>query len=211
MGGPKAADGPWSRVHAQLRHYVDEPLALAALRGRLMRPYRRARFASFGASSLIHKPQWVYGAHHIAVGRDVLIMPGAWLSAERPTWASSEPALVIGDSVAIRTNCVLSASESIVIEDNVLIAGSCTIVDSDHTLGGNHNPLHNPSLTAPIRVGSGSWLAERVTVCRGSDIGRYCMIGAHSVVRGAIPDYSIAVGAPATVVGSTRDELVPDR
>jgi hypothetical protein len=37
--------------------------------------------------------------------------------------------------------------------------------------------------------------------------GRCCMIGANSVVRGEIPDYSIAVGAPARVVGSTRDQF----
>ena len=42
---------------------------------------------------------------------------------------------------------------------------------------------------------------------RGADIGRCCIIGANSVVRGEIPDYSIAVGAPARVVGSTRDQF----
>jgi acetyltransferase-like isoleucine patch superfamily enzyme len=45
-----------------------------------------------------------------------------------------------------------------------------------------------------------------VAVLRGADIGRRCIIGANSVVRGHIPDNSIAVGAPARVVGSTEPE-----
>ena len=31
-----------------------------------------------------------------------------------------------------------------------------------------------------------------------------CIIGANSVVRGSIPDFSIAVGAPARVVGKVE-------
>jgi acetyltransferase-like isoleucine patch superfamily enzyme len=61
--------------------------------------------------------------------------------------------------------------------------------------------MHNPLETSPIRIGRGTWIAERVAVLRGADIGRCCIIGANSVVKGTIPDYSIAVGSPARVVG----------
>jgi acetyltransferase-like isoleucine patch superfamily enzyme len=67
--------------------------------------------------------------------------------------------------------------------------------------------MHNPLVSTPVRIGEGTWIGERVAVLRGADIGRCCMIGANSVVRGEIPDYSIAVGAPARVVGSTRDQF----
>ena len=39
-----------------------------------------------------------------------------------------------------------------------------------------------------------------MAVLRGTTIGRGCVLGSHAVVRGDIPDYSIAVGAPAKVV-----------
>jgi acetyltransferase-like isoleucine patch superfamily enzyme len=64
--------------------------------------------------------------------------------------------------------------------------------------------MHNPLATAPIRIGRGTWIAERVAVLRGADIGRCCIIGANSVVKGTIPDYSIAVGSPARVVGTVE-------
>jgi acetyltransferase-like isoleucine patch superfamily enzyme len=110
--------------------------------------------------------------------------------------------LTIGDRVGIRPYCMISASESIVIEDDVIIGAFSSLIDSDHTFAeGRPNVMHNSVATGPIRIGRGSWLAERVAVLRGASIGRCCIVGANSVVRGEIPDYSIAVGAPAKVVG----------
>jgi acetyltransferase-like isoleucine patch superfamily enzyme len=141
-------------------------------------------------------------------------MRGAWLSVERNLWAQTEPALVIGEGVWIRPGATISASERIVIEDHVVMAGSCSLVDSDHTHGPTtaharrerESVLLNPITAAPIRVGRGTWLGDGVTVLKGADIGCHCSIGARSVVRGRIPDYSIAVGTPARVVGTTRED-----
>lgn len=103
-----------------------------------------------------------------------------------------------------RAQLTISASSQVIIEPNVLGGSYVSIIDSDHTItDADHNPLFNPVETEPIRVGRGTWLGERVTVTRGASIGRKCIVGAHSVVRGEIPDNSIAVGAPARVVGST--------
>jgi len=53
---------------------------------------------------------------------------------------------------------------------------------------------------SPVRIGPDTWLGTKVSVLRGTRIGRGCVLGAHAVVRGDIPDYGIAVGAPARVV-----------
>ncbi len=179
-----------------------------ALEGRLLCPWRRHRFARFGKDSFIHRPCWLYGEFKIAVGSGVMCMHHAWLAAERPNWAQQGPLLAIGNGVGIRRGVTISAMTSVVIEDDVLLAGGVTIVDSDHTIVGprerGSNPVWNPMLSDPIRVGRGSWIAEHSVVLRGADIGAFCVIGANSVVKGEIPDYSIAVGSPARVVGTTR-------
>lgn len=51
----------------------------------------------------------------------------------------------------------------------------------------------------PIRIGEGSWLGENVCVI-GASVGKHCVIGANSVVTHDIPDYCVAVGAPARVI-----------
>src|SRR4051794_18584898 len=172
------------------------------LRARVLRPWQARRFASFGAGSIVHRPLGVRGAHKIAIGDHALVLDGTWLAVEPSAFGMPGPVLRIGSRVGIRPYVTISAAESVVIEDDVIIASFCGIYDNDHTFAvGNPNVLHNPLATAPVRIGRGTWLGERVAVLRGADIGRCCIVGANSVVRGALPDYSIAVGAPARVVG----------
>jgi acetyltransferase-like isoleucine patch superfamily enzyme len=52
----------------------------------------------------------------------------------------------------------------------------------------------------PVEIGDGAWLGENVVVCPGVTIGRGAVVGANSVVLDDIPDHSLAVGAPASVV-----------
>lgn len=171
-----------------------------------MAPYRRLRFGAFGKGSIVHRPEWIYGPRKIEIGRGVVILSHAWLAVERTAWDRPGPTLRIGDDVWIRPFCTISAAESVVVEDHVVISAFTTVLDSDHTVTAESpNVLWNPLATTPVRIGSGTWIGERVAVLRGSNIGRGCIIGANSVVRGEIPDYSVAVGAPARVVGSTLE------
>jgi lipopolysaccharide O-acetyltransferase len=148
---------------------------------------------------------WVYGPRQIDIGTATLILHGIWLSVERSAWNLPAPVLRIGNNVAIRPHCTISASESIDIEDGVVLSAFSTVIDSDHTMtDGAVSVLHSPTTTSPVRIGAGTWVGERVAILRGADIGRNCMIGANSVVRGKIPDYSVAVGAPARVVGEVQ-------
>ena len=55
-----------------------------------------------------------------------------------------------------------------------------------------------------MRIGPDTWVATKVTVLRGTTIGRGCVLGSHAVVKGDIPDFSIAVGAPAKVVKNRK-------
>jgi acetyltransferase-like isoleucine patch superfamily enzyme len=177
----------------------------AELRARVTRPYWRRRFHSFGEKTILHRPGQVLGAHQMRIGDQSVILPGCYLAVETPAWQLPAPVLSIGDRVGIRPYCMISASESITIEDDVMIGAFSSVIDSDHTFNlGQPNVVHNRVVTAPIRVGRGTWIGERVAVLRGASIGRCCIVGANSVVSGEIPDYSVAIGFPARVVGKVR-------
>jgi lipopolysaccharide O-acetyltransferase len=193
------------RLEREAHTWRTQPMKRIAARGKLMRPVRVKQFHSFGPGSLIDRPTFLYGADHMAVGAYSMVLRGCWLAVESCAWDQSDPVLRLGNRVGIRMSCTVSASESVVIEDDVVIAALSTVIDSDHTWSaGRPNVLDNPTVTAPVRIGRGTWIGDRVAVLRGSDIGEQCLIGANSVVRGTIPDFSIAVGSPARVVGSTR-------
>ncbi len=186
------------------------PYQRVVWRGRLLHPWRRRRFAAFGAGSVIHRPAWLMRTDLVAVGAGVLALHDLWLAVEPPAWAASEPVVRIGDGAAIRPHVTISAAESVLIEEDVVLSAFVTVIDSDHTYrAGRRNVLHNPLDSGPVRIGAGSWVGERSAVLRGADIGRCCIIGTNSVVRGEIPDFSVAVGAPARVVGSTREQFPP--
>lgn len=171
-----------------------------------MHPYWRVRFHSFGGRSIVRSSVWLRGAHKIAIGDDVVIL-GCWLSVERSSWRRPSPVLQIGDRVGIRPGSTIVAGESVVIEDDVAISSHCLVIDTKHQLDGPHDQIgRNPVNTRPVRIGRGSALGERVAVLQGSSIGKHCVIGTNSVVNGDIPDYAVAVGAPARVVGRTRAE-----
>ena len=193
------------RLEHEAAVWREEPMKRVAVRNQLLRPKRVRQFAEFGKYSIVDRPQWVYGTSKIAIGERVIILKGSWLAVEKPAWEHDGPAITIGDGVAIRIGCTLSAASSIVLEDNVGAGAYVSIIDSTHTWkGGNPNPMDNPIETSPIRIGAGTWLADRVTVAAGSEIGVQCALAANCVVSGKIADYSIVVGNPGRVVGTTR-------
>jgi acetyltransferase-like isoleucine patch superfamily enzyme len=57
---------------------------------------------------------------------------------------------------------------------------------------------------APITVGDDTWIGANVTMLPGVTIGTCCLIGAGSVVTRDVPDYAIAAGVPARIVGDVR-------
>lgn len=189
---------------ADAERWREEPMFRVAVRNRLVRPRRVRQFHRFGRDAVLERPQWLYGTKQISIG-DYAVILRPWLSVERPAWERDAPVLSIGDHVAIRLGATISAAEGIVLEDHVGLGAYVTVIDSSHTWdAGNPNPMHNPIKTAPVRVGRGTWIADRATVAMGADIGEQCAIGPSSVVSGTVPDYSIVLGNPGRVVGSTR-------
>jgi acetyltransferase-like isoleucine patch superfamily enzyme len=183
----------------------EEPFKRVVARNRVVRPLRVRQFNAFGAGSLVDRPMWLYGTRQISIGETVIILRGGWLAVERVAWEKPAPVLEIRDGVAVRVGCTISAAESIVIEEHVGMGASVSVIDSKHTWGPSHpSALYGPLESAPIRIGRGTWLADRVTVAAGADIGEQCAIGPNSTVSGKVPDYSIVLGNPGRVVGSTR-------
>jgi acetyltransferase-like isoleucine patch superfamily enzyme len=201
------------RLTEESRRTVFDPAWRLRRRAHALAPYWRRRFHSFGEGALLDTPFWLHGAHKITIGENCVILRGSWLSVEKCVWHQADPVLRIGRGVTMRQGVTISASVSVEIEDFVGIGGGSTILDSTHTHGtadsfatrGYHeNVLNQPSDFGPVRIGRGTWIGDRVTVLMGAQIGAHCTIGSNSLVRGEIPDYSVAMGIPARVVGTTR-------
>ena len=111
--------------------------------------------------------------------------------------------LRIGKNCKIGDNVHIAASENVTIGDDCLFASNVYISDTNHGTGTEHPmtpPDSRPLTSAPVTIGSCVWLGEGVAVLPGAKIGNGCIIGAHAVVKGEIPPYTVAVGAPAKPV-----------
>ncbi len=95
------------------------------------------------------------------------------------------------------------ASEQVTVGDNCLLASHIFISDTNHG-SGEESPMtppdSRPLVSQPVSIGNNVWLGEGVAVLPGAKIGDGCIIGAHAVVKGEIPPYTVAVGAPAKPV-----------
>src|SRR5512133_670764 len=66
-------------------------------------------------------------------------------------------------------------------------------------------PETDIGLLREITVGDNVFIGMNSILLPGTKIGNHVIIGAGSVVRGEIPDYSVVTGNPATVVSDIRD------
>ncbi|ANQ25235.1 hypothetical protein BA894_01655 [Vibrio natriegens] len=58
-----------------------------------------------------------------------------------------------------------------------------------------------------VEIGDYSFVGSGSIIMPGAKIGRGCIIGSGTVVRGKVPDYSIYIGSPGRVVGDTMEYL----
>jgi acetyltransferase-like isoleucine patch superfamily enzyme len=116
-----------------------------------------------------------------------------------------EGSLRVGDKVVFGRDATVNCHLDIEIGAATLLSDWVYICDFDHITEDITRPIKDQGIgKAPVRIGPDGWLGVKVSVLRGSRVGRGCALGAHAVARGDIPDYSVAVGAPARVVADRR-------
>lgn len=112
-----------------------------------------------------------------------------------------EGSMRIGDKVVLGRNNTVNCYLDVEIGAASIVADWVYVTDFDHRTEDVHVPIKDQGIVkAPVRIGPDTWIGVKVSVLRGSRIGRGSVLGAHAVVRGDIPEYSIAVGTPARVV-----------
>lgn len=111
--------------------------------------------------------------------------------------------LRLGKNCKIGDNVHIAASQQVTVGDDCLFASNIYISDTNHgTLQDDPAtpPDSRPLTSQPVSIGKNVWLGEGVAVLPGAKIGDGCIVGAHAVVKGEIPPYTMAVGAPAKPV-----------
>lgn len=128
-------------------------------------------------------------------------------------WISDKKKLMIDDNVWISHNVRLDTTGGVEIGEGCQIGyGASILSHSSHIsirLLGYHymetDGIRPGYVLKPVKIGKYTFIAGGSYILPGVTIGKGCVIGVNSVVTRDIPDYSIAYGSPAKVVGSTLE------
>ncbi len=119
-------------------------------------------------------------------------------------WGSNSR-VIIGSDVGM-SGCTITAMKEIRIGNRVLVGSGVLINDSDS------HPIHPDNRhdatrigISPVVIGDDVFIGARAIILKGVHIGKGAVVGAGAVVAGNVPDFGIAVGNPARVVGDVRN------
>jgi acetyltransferase-like isoleucine patch superfamily enzyme len=129
----------------------------------------------------------VYKDTYFDLGPQGRVEIGRCCTVAGATFASNDR-IVIGDYVLIGYGVVIAGSAFAVPPD------ARAVVSEDSRLESQRE----------VRIGDDAWIGTGAVVLGGSTVGNAAIVGAAAVIEGEVPDYAIAAGTPARIVGWSR-------
>ncbi len=112
--------------------------------------------------------------------------------------------VLIGEHCYINSGCVIYSGNGVSIGNHVAIAANCTFAPVNHAYR-ERGRLIAEQRFAPSKGGviieDDVWIGANCVLLDGTILRRGCVIGAGSVVRGELPEYSIHAGNPLQLKG----------
>lgn len=138
----------------------------------------------------------------LQVGAQTLFEPGVWITV------GDEGRIRIGEGCFLNLGVMVAAQGLVEIGDHCMFANGCFVTDANHRFTDLDTPITWQGFDSkgPTRVGANVWCGANVVITSGVTVGDRCVIGANSVVTKDLPAYSIAAGAPASVLRSFAPE-----
>nr|WP_206324175.1 acyltransferase [Streptomyces sp. HNM0574] len=140
---------------------------------------------------------WIELGDHCIVGQEVTLTAGMMPDLD----LGPDTVLRLGNGVVLGRGSHVIADTSVTVGDDVFCGPYVYITSTNHSYDDPDEPVGKQwPRTAPVEIGSGSWLGAGAVVLPGARLGRNVVVAAGSVVRGEVPDHAVVAGAPARVV-----------
>jgi acetyltransferase-like isoleucine patch superfamily enzyme len=145
-----------------------------------------------------------HGSHAgISIGKDVYIGMSTVFDCPSPG------TLEIGNNVTLTHGVFISALDCVIIGDDSLIGEYVSIRDADHQAHVSPVPIRDqPMVPNKCILGTNVWIGRGAAILSGARLSDGCIVGANSVVKGAVVENSIVAGAPARTVGERHDPAI---
>lgn len=107
----------------------------------------------------------------------------------------------IGEGTVIGDRCFLDGRAKLTIGNHVDIASEVMIYNSEHDF--DSEDFH--ATHAPVEIGDYVFIGPRAIILPGVKVGKGAIVAAGAVVTKDVPDFAIAGGVPAKVIGERQN------
>lgn len=153
------------------------------------------RFKKIGNLCYIGRPIFLLGTKRVSLGNRVRIYPHIRMETH------NTGKIEIQDNVSIGQGLHITAGGHLIIGKNTTISSNVLITDIDHEFHElNTHIMDQPLNIKETIVGDNCFIGAGAKILPGTRLGKQCIIGANSVVKGNFPDYSVIVGIPAKII-----------
>jgi acetyltransferase-like isoleucine patch superfamily enzyme len=115
-----------------------------------------------------------------------------------------ENGVTIGDRVTIKNG--ISVWNGVTLEDDVFLGPYCVLTNDIYPRSKVFHPENIKTL-----LKKGASVGANATIVCGTELGKYCMVGAGAVVTKNVPDFALVLGNPAKFrywISKTGEKLV---
>jgi acetyltransferase-like isoleucine patch superfamily enzyme len=168
---------------------------------------RGASLIKFGRGVTLERGVTIDGLmrHGVKLGDHVRIGPYSILAGA--------PISHLGEGIAMGANSAVDAysfigsAGPVTIGENVIMGQHVCFHPENHNFDRTDIPIKlQGTVRQGITIEDDVWVGANVTFLDGAHVGRGCIIGAGSLVRGSIPPYSVAVGTPARIIRTRKPQ-----
>ncbi len=176
----------------------------------------RAVLGSIGSSCLIEEDVRFQVPQHIFLGSRVFIGQYSYLDGQTSflrlgndvhlarfcTLRAGERGITVHDGAGINTRSFVDGNGGVEIGPNCLLSPGVQVLSGNHVFDDPDVPIRlQGTAYGKVTIGEDCWLGTNVIILPGVTVGRRAVVGAGAVVTKDIPEFSIALGVPAKVVG----------
>jgi acetyltransferase-like isoleucine patch superfamily enzyme len=164
---------------------------------------RNASLIHFGKGVTLERGVIIDGlsSDGMKFGDNVVIGPYSVVRASSPSNVGA--GVRMGSNSAVDAYSFIGASGFVDIGKDVIMGQHVSFHAENHNYDRTDIPIkHQGTHRQGIVIEDDCWVGSNVIFLDGVHVGRGCVIGAGSVVRGRIPPYTVAAGVPARALKS---------
>ena len=154
-----------------------------------------------GLMSYIGRPCFIEGRKRISIGKKTRIFPGVRLEA------IGKGEINIEDNCAIEQNVhIISKDKLLTIGKNTTISANAFISNVDHDYYDiDKSVMDQKLIVRETIIEEGCFIGFGSSILPGSHLGKHCIVGSNSVVKGCYPRNTVIAGNPAIIIKKYDD------